>query len=275
MGTASALWLCDGHASVEFLTKRGGRDFVLTMTATVGGARLPDRLAEQGARRPPRRASSASSSDRGPDRTRGRGFASKPSRCSPPAPAQMPSPTACYARRYDPVRASQPPHDSTLETATALAHERFPTRPRTATLKSVGNRRVTGRECARALWLLGLRAPVTEAELASAWRARIRQAHPDRHIDSEQRVEAATLLTRALNDARAVVAEWIASGRPWPSRDGTVTISLEAFEPEPWPERDPEPRARPGLPSHRPAPRRPRTRLALRRRTRDRRRHRP
>ena len=103
------------------------------------------------------------------------------------------------------------------------------------------DRPLTGRECARALWLLGLRAPVTEAELASAWRARIRQAHPDRHADSEQRVEAATLLTRALNDARGVVSEWIASGRPWPTRDGTVAVSLEAFEPEPWPERDPEP----------------------------------
>lgn len=109
----------------------------------------------------------------------------------------------------------------------------------------MGDRPVTGRECARALWLLGLRAPVAEAELASAWRARIRQAHPDRHIDSEQRVEAATLLTRALNDARGVIAEWITSGRPWPSRDGTVTISLEAFEPEPWPERDPEPEPAP------------------------------
>ncbi len=100
---------------------------------------------------------------------------------------------------------------------------------------------VTGRQCARALWLLGLRAPVDDAQLASAWRARIRQAHPDRHVDSEDRVEAATLLTRALNDARAVVAEWIASGRPWPSRDGTVVVPLEVFEPEPWPEREPEP----------------------------------
>ncbi len=100
---------------------------------------------------------------------------------------------------------------------------------------------ITGRECARALWLLGLTAPVTEAELSSAWRGRLRQAHPDLHAASEQRVEAATLLTRALNDARAVVGEWIASGRPWPSRDGTVSVSLNMFEPEPWPEREPEP----------------------------------
>lgn len=32
LGYGVTLWLCDGHASVEFLTKRGGRDFVLTMT---------------------------------------------------------------------------------------------------------------------------------------------------------------------------------------------------------------------------------------------------
>lgn len=32
LGYGVAVWLCQGHASVEFLTKRGGRDFVLTMT---------------------------------------------------------------------------------------------------------------------------------------------------------------------------------------------------------------------------------------------------
>jgi hypothetical protein len=69
----------------------------------------------------------------------------------------------------------------------------------------------------------------------------MRQAHPDRHAASEERSEAANLLTRALNDARGVVAEWIATDRPWPTRDGTVTVPIEEFEPEPWPERDPEP----------------------------------
>lgn len=32
LGYGVSLWLCEGHASVEFLTKRGGRDFVLTMS---------------------------------------------------------------------------------------------------------------------------------------------------------------------------------------------------------------------------------------------------
>ncbi len=103
------------------------------------------------------------------------------------------------------------------------------------------NRPATGRECARALWLLGLTAPVTENQLASAWRARMRQAHPDRHNDSEQRTEAANLLTRELNDARAIVAGWIDSGRPWPTAGGSVVVSLGVADPEPWPEREPEP----------------------------------
>ena len=32
LGYGVSVWLCEGHASVEFLTKRGGRDFVLTMS---------------------------------------------------------------------------------------------------------------------------------------------------------------------------------------------------------------------------------------------------
>ncbi len=32
MGYGVKVWLCEGHSSVEFLTKRGGRDFALTMS---------------------------------------------------------------------------------------------------------------------------------------------------------------------------------------------------------------------------------------------------
>jgi len=77
-------------------------------------------------------------------------------------------------------------------------------------------RRTSDRDCSRALWLLGLSAPVTADELTAAYRSRISQAHPDRHAGSAERSEAANTLTRALNDARAVVAEWIGSGREWP-----------------------------------------------------------
>jgi hypothetical protein len=99
----------------------------------------------------------------------------------------------------------------------------------------------SGRECLRALWLLGLTPPVTPDELTAAWRARMRQAHPDRHISSDARSEAAHVMTRALNDARAVVAGWIASGDAWPSRNGERVLRFD--EPEPWPERPagPEP----------------------------------
>jgi hypothetical protein len=79
------------------------------------------------------------------------------------------------------------------------------------------SRRVSDRDCSRALWLLGLSAPVTADELTAAYRARISQAHPDRHVGSAERSEAANTLTRALNDARAVVADWIGSGRDWPA----------------------------------------------------------
>jgi hypothetical protein len=80
-------------------------------------------------------------------------------------------------------------------------------------------------DCARALWLLGLTPPVSADELASAYRARISQAHPDRHVGSATRSEAANTLTRALNDARAVVAEWIGSGRDWPAPPSAAPTS--------------------------------------------------
>ncbi|HYW29363.1 MAG TPA: hypothetical protein VE824_06120 [Gaiellales bacterium] len=77
-------------------------------------------------------------------------------------------------------------------------------------------RAIRASQCARALWLLGLRPPVEEDELARAWKARVARTHPDLHASSEHRSEAATVLTRALNDARDVVQAWIESGREWP-----------------------------------------------------------
>jgi hypothetical protein len=71
-------------------------------------------------------------------------------------------------------------------------------------------------ECGRALWLLGLQPPVDADELARAWKQRVARTHPDLHARSQQRSEAATVLTRALNDARDIVQTWIESGRDWP-----------------------------------------------------------
>ena len=102
---------------------------------------------------------------------------------------------------------------------------------------------LSGRACARALWLLGLTPPVTDDELTAAWRARITKAHPDLHAGSA-RTDAANVMTRALNDARSIVAEWIAEGRDWPAGRGRRVVSL-ADEPEPWPEREPEPEPAP------------------------------
>ncbi len=82
--------------------------------------------------------------------------------------------------------------------------------------EEVARTRPTERDCARALWLLGLQPPVNERQLRSAFKARLLRSHPDLHADSDDRTRAATVLTRALNDARAVVAGWIESERPWP-----------------------------------------------------------
>lgn len=81
-------------------------------------------------------------------------------------------------------------------------------------------RRLSQRDCARALWLLGLEPPVTAAELQAAYRSRMAQAHPDLHQDSDARSEAANVLSRALNGARDLVAEWIESDRDWPRLAG-------------------------------------------------------
>lgn len=88
--------------------------------------------------------------------------------------------------------------------------------------------RITERDCSRALWLLGLRPPVSERELRSAFKARLLRSHPDLHADSDTRTQAATVLTRALNDARNVVAGWIESGRPWPG--GARPVWQDAWE---------------------------------------------
>jgi hypothetical protein len=100
----------------------------------------------------------------------------------------------------------------------------------------MSTRRTTRADVARALWLLGLEPPVDERELSRAWRGRVAQTHPDLHIASDRRSEAATLLTTALNDARRVVAEWIDAGREWPAPNGGTVTSRPAeapAEPEP------------------------------------------
>jgi hypothetical protein len=73
------------------------------------------------------------------------------------------------------------------------------------------------RDCARALWLLGLEPPVTPAAVATAWRERVARAHPDRHEEASGRRDAAETLTRALNEARDVLVAWIEAGREWPA----------------------------------------------------------
>jgi hypothetical protein len=92
-------------------------------------------------------------------------------------------------------------------------------------------RRPSERDCARALWLLGIEPPVTTARLQGAYRARIAQAHPDLHHESETRREAANVLSRALNAARDLVAEWIASEREWPRLAGTGEAAASAPAP--------------------------------------------
>jgi hypothetical protein len=96
-------------------------------------------------------------------------------------------------------------------------------------------RRLPERECARALWLLGLDPPVTPAQLQAAYRARMAQAHPDLHQSSEARAEAANVLSRALNGARDLVAEWIASERDWPRLVRPGRAAGPAAPPDPVP----------------------------------------
>ena len=96
-------------------------------------------------------------------------------------------------------------------------------------------RRTSPRDCARALWLLGIEPPVTSAQLQAAYRARIAQAHPDLHLDSEARTEAANVLSRAINEARDLVSEWIAADRDWPALAGSRAASRSPAPPDPMP----------------------------------------
>lgn len=88
----------------------------------------------------------------------------------------------------------------------------------------------SGRDCARALWLLGLTPPVSAEAVAAAWRERVARAHPDRHRGAAEREQAAEVLTRALNEARDVLVRWIDEGRPWPTSRGRVVIDLDPRE---------------------------------------------
>lgn len=96
-------------------------------------------------------------------------------------------------------------------------------------------RRTSPRDCARALWLLGIEPPVTSAQLQAAYRARIAQAHPDLHLDSEARTEAANVLSRAINEARDLVSDWIAADRDWPALAGSRAASRTPAPPDPMP----------------------------------------
>jgi hypothetical protein len=84
----------------------------------------------------------------------------------------------------------------------------------------------TARDCARALWLLGLTPPVDHDEVSTAWKQRVSRAHPDRHRGRGSREHAAETLTRALNDARDTLSWWIDQGLDWPDRRGTVVLDL-------------------------------------------------
>lgn len=102
--------------------------------------------------------------------------------------------------------------------------------------------RRSARECARALWLLGLVPPVSAREVNAAWRARVARTHPDLHGGDRRKAEAAETLTRALNEAKDALLAWIADDLPWPdAAGGPVVVRLDQHEPEPWPERQPEP----------------------------------
>ena len=94
-------------------------------------------------------------------------------------------------------------------------------------------RRTSPRDCARALWLLGIEPPVTPAQLQAAYRARIAQAHPDLHLESEARTEAANVLSRAINEARDLVSDWIAADRDWPALGGSRAASRSPAPPDP------------------------------------------
>ena len=96
----------------------------------------------------------------------------------------------------------------------------------------------TSADCRRALWLLGVAPPLDHDGVLRAWRGRVAQAHPDRHVGDERREQAAATLTRALNEARETLDWWIEQDLDWPSARGGVR-EVRFDEPEPWPERAP------------------------------------
>ena len=74
-------------------------------------------------------------------------------------------------------------------------------------------------------WLLGIEPPVTSAQLQAAYRARIAQAHPDLHLDSEARTEAAERPQPLIDEARDLVSDWIAADRDRPALAGSRAAS--------------------------------------------------
>ena len=102
--------------------------------------------------------------------------------------------------------------------------------------------RRSARECARALWLLDLVPPVGAREVNAAWRARVARTHPDLHGSATKKAKAAEMLTRALNEAKDTLLQWIEEGLDWPRpAGGPVVVRLDTSDPEAWPEREPEP----------------------------------
>ena len=102
--------------------------------------------------------------------------------------------------------------------------------------------RRSARECARALWLLDLVPPVGAREVNAAWRARVARTHPDLHGSATRKAKAAEMLTRALNEAKDTLLQWIEEGLDWPRpAGGPVVVRLDTSDPEAWPVREPEP----------------------------------
>ena len=91
----------------------------------------------------------------------------------------------------------------------------------------MSRRRASPRDCARALWILGLEPPVTGAELQAAYRARIARAHPDLHLNSAARTDAAGASERA-EDMRAELARGLAdAGTPLNVSIGVATYPFD------------------------------------------------
>ena len=95
-------------------------------------------------------------------------------------------------------------------------------------------------DCRRALWLLGITAPVDSDGVVRRWRERVGKAHPDRHVGDPAREQAAATLTRALNEARETLDWWIEQELDWPPPAGGPR-AVRFDEPDPWPEREPPP----------------------------------